>query len=76
MAEFYRDNTIALKSKAFALRIVKLSQISYRDTKRIYIIQTGFKKWNEYWSEYQGRIMWTINGRFLDQNVCCTQRSE
>lgn len=38
MAEFYRDNTIALKSKAFALRIVKLYQISYRDTKRIYIL--------------------------------------
>lgn len=35
MAEFYRDNTIALKSKAFALRIVKLYQY-LTETQNIY----------------------------------------
>lgn len=73
MAEF---NTIALKSKAFALRIVKLYQYLTETQKEYILSKQVFKKWNEYWSEYQGRIMWTINGRFLDQNVCCTQRSE
>lgn len=37
MAEFYRDNTIALKSKAFALRIVKLYQY-LTETQKEYIL--------------------------------------
>lgn len=76
MAEFYRDNAIAIKSKAFALRIVKLYQYLRRRRKNIYIIQTGFKKWNKYWSKYQGGVVWTINSGFSIQNVCSTQRNK
>ena len=75
MAEFYRDNTIALKSKAFALRIVKLYQYLTETQKEYILSKQVLRSGTSIGANIKEGLCGQSTADFLT-NVCCTQRSE
>ena len=43
------NNVIVTKSKAFALRVIKLYQYLKEEKKGICTVKTSASQWNEYW---------------------------
>ena len=47
------NNQIIQKSKAFAVRIIKLYQYLTEEKKGIYPFKTSVTMWNQHWSQYK-----------------------
>lgn len=53
-----QENIIVIKSKAFAIRIVRLYQFLTTEKKEFVMSKQLLRKWHQCWGEYQRKCLW------------------